>query len=213
MITSAVPADEEAPDWFYLPVADVPWDGSRGVRLLAEWDGHGMIATQSHGLLFDNFTAVRFAWPGHMSDLAKNAGPFIATLFTAVVVGIVQIAVDTAREQLGARRDDLRPYERVEWEQAEIESWLVEQAYAGMLRAIESGAPALGAVLRGKTAVAQLAESCLLRLCRVLGGGTFARRSPFGCWFEDVRALGFLRPPWGLAFDNLFSESFVRPPS
>ena len=29
-----------------------------------------------------------------------------------------------------------------------------------------------------------------LRLTRVLGGGTFSRRSPFAHWFEDVRALG-----------------------
>ena len=40
-------------------------------------------------------------------------------------------------------------------------------------------------------------------LTRVIGGGTFSRRSPFSAWFEDVRALGFLRPPWGLAYDSL----------
>jgi len=56
---------------------------------------------------------------------------------------------------------------------------------------------------------AQLAESCLLRLCRVLGGGTYSRRSPFGNWFEDVRALGFLRPLWALAYDGLFADSFA----
>jgi hypothetical protein len=55
---------------------------------------------------------------------------------------------------------------------------------------------------------AQLAESCLGRLCRVLGGGTFSRRSPIGNWFEDVRALGFLRPPWGLAYDSLLADTF-----
>ena len=47
----------------------------------------------------------------------------------------------------------------------------------------------------------------MLRLTRVLGGGTFSRRSPFAHWFEDVRALGFLRPPWGLAYDTLFATS------
>jgi hypothetical protein len=41
----------------------------------------------------------------------------------------------------------------------------------------------------------------------VLGGGTFSQRSPFAHWFEDVRALGFLRPPWGLAYDQLFATS------
>ena len=40
-----------------------------------------------------------------------------------------------------------------------------------------------------------------------IGGGTFSRRSPFASWFEDVRALGFLRPPWGLAYDALFGMS------
>jgi hypothetical protein len=62
-------------------------------------------------------------------------------------------------------------------------------------------------VIRGKTAVAELAEEILLRLTRVLGGGTFSQRSPFAHWFEDVRALGFLRPPWGLGFDSLFATS------
>jgi hypothetical protein len=55
--------------------------------------------------------------------------------------------------------------------------------------------------------VAGLAEATLLRLTRVLGGGTFSARSPFAHWFEDVRALGFLRPPWGLAHDSLFLTS------
>ena len=77
-----------------------------------------------------------------------------------------------------------------------------------MLRALESGRPARGASLRGKMIVAQLAESCLLRLCRVIGGGTYSRQSPFGCWFEDVRALGFLRPPWALAYDGLFADTW-----
>ena len=62
--------------------------------------------------------------------------------------------------------------------------------------------------LRAKEAVAELAESSLRRLTRVLGGGTFSRRSPFASWFEDVRALGFLRPPWGLAYDGLLATSF-----
>jgi hypothetical protein len=63
------------------------------------------------------------------------------------------------------------------------------------------------AALRAKESVADLAEQTLLRLTRVLGGGTFSQRSPFAHWFEDVRALGFLRPPWGLAYDQLFTTS------
>src|SRR5207248_1936644 len=64
MLTSAVPAGEAEPDWFFLPVRGAPWDGSTGVQLLAEWDGHGMIATQSHAFTFTDFPAPRFAWPG-----------------------------------------------------------------------------------------------------------------------------------------------------
>ena len=63
------------------------------------------------------------------------------------------------------------------------------------------------AALRAKESVAELAERTMLRLTRVLGGGTFSQRSPFAHWFEDVRALGFLRPPWGLANDALFATS------
>ena len=40
------------------------------------------------------------------------------------------------------------------------------------------------------------------------GGTRPALHSPFGCWFEDVRAPGFLRPPWGLAYDRLFEASW-----
>ena len=74
---------------------------------------------------------------------------------------------------------------------------------------IEGGdqATAMHAALRAKEAVADLAERTMLRLTRVLGGGTFSQRSPFAHWFEDVRALGFLRPPWGLAYDALFATS------
>ena len=104
----------------------------------------------------------------------------------------------------------MRAFDRVEWARAESEGWLIDQAYEGMLRALESGAPR-GATLRAKTAIAELAESCLLRISRVVGGGTFSQRSPFGAWFEDVRALGFLRPPWGLAYDGLFEASFESP--
>jgi alkylation response protein AidB-like acyl-CoA dehydrogenase len=220
VLTSARPASgggasgagEEGPDWFFLDLRNAPWDGSTGMRLLAEWDGHGMAATQSHGFAFEDFPAERFAWPGHLADLQGAAGPFVGCCFTAVIVGVTETALATAREQLGPRRESLRAYEGVEWTRAVTEGWLIRQAYEGMLRAVEAGAPdgGLGAVLRGKTAVAELAESVLSRLCRVMGGGTFARGSPFGYWFEDVRALGFLRPPWGLAHDRLFDLSWEQ---
>ena len=73
----------------------------------------------------------------------------------------------------------------------------------GMIAAVETQDDPRYEVLLGKTSTAELAESVLLRLCRIVGGSTFSRRSPFGYWFEDVRALGFLRPPWSLAFDSI----------
>ena len=206
MITTALAEGEEKPDWFYLPVEGNTFDGSAGISMVAPWDGHGMRATQSHALAFEACPAVRVAWPGHMLDLIGAAAPFISALFTAVVLGIVETAVETARAQLVPKARSLRSYEEVEWAQAELEAWTMEQAYQGMLRAIESGESARRAAVQGKTMAAQLAESSMLRICRVLGGGTFARHSPFGHWFEDVRALGFLRPPWGLAYDRLIMD-------
>lgn len=208
MLTTAVPEGEDEPDWFYVPTAGNPLDGSAGITLVAPWDGHGMCATQSHALTFDDAPAVRSAWPGHLGDLIDNAAPFFGALFTAIVLGIVDEAVTTARAQLAPRAEALRPYEQVEWAQAELEAWTMAQVYEGALHAIESGRAARGAVLRAKVVGAQLAESCLGRLCKVLGGGTYARRSPFGHWFEDVRALGFLRPPWGLAVDALIADTW-----
>ena len=143
--------------------------------------------------------------------VARAANPLIVSLFTAVVLGILDEAIGLAREQVRARADGLRAYERVEWARAEQDHWLAVQAYEGALRAIEGGRPevALHSGMRAKQAVADLAEEILLRLTRVLGGGTYSQRSPFAHWFEDVRALGFLRPPWGLAYDNLFATSIA----
>ncbi len=212
MLTSAVPDGETEPDWFFLPVQGAPWDGSTGMRLVAEWDGHGMIATQSHAFAFTEFPATRFAWPGHWRAIQDAVGGLIGCLFTAVIVGIVETALDAARQQLARRRGALRPYEQVEWARADLEGWLAQQAYEGMLRAVEAGDRVPAAVVRGKTAVAELAESALGRLCKVLGGGVYARHAPFGFWAQDVRALGYLRPPWGLAYDRLLDTSWDDPP-
>ena len=143
-----------------------------------------------------------------MQELAAAAGPLIASLFTAVVLGVFDEAIATARQQLQPKLDTLRAYEQVEWARAEMEHWLAVQAFEGALRSVEADDRALPSALRAKEAVAELAESSLRRLTRVLGGGTFSRRSPFASWFEDVRALGFLRPPWGLAYDGLLATSF-----
>ena len=212
MLTSAIPADETEPDWFYLDLREVPWDGSAGVKLLAPWDGQGMIATQSHAFLFEDFPARRLAWPGHLATLAAATGGYIGCSFAAVIRGIVETALEAAHRQLDRRQTTLRAYEQVEWSKAEMEGWLIQQAHEGMLRAVEEQGGTPRAVLQGKIAIAELAESALGRICRVLGGGTYSRQSPFGFWFEDVRALGFLRPPWGLAYDRLFEGSWPSSP-
>jgi alkylation response protein AidB-like acyl-CoA dehydrogenase len=209
MFTTAVPVGEQDPDLFFLDMREVPWDGSVGATLIAPWEGHGMTATQSHAIAFDDFPATRCAWPGNLSKLAAPVFVVSACCFTAVIVGIVETALDMAHQSLDRRRTSLRAYEQVEFERAEVEGWLIQQAYEAMLRAVEQkGVVARRDALLAKTAVAELAEACIGRLCKVIGGGTYARRSPFGFWFEDVRALGFLRPPWALAYDQLFQSSW-----
>jgi len=211
MMTTAVPAGEADPTIFVLDVRGRPWDGSAGMTLVGEWDGIGMAATQSHAMRLQDAPSVRLAREGPLDPVTRAAGPLIAMLFTAVVLGIVDEAVALARTQLQRKADDLRAYEQVEWARAEQDHWLAVQAYEGGLRAAAGDDPdlALHGSLRAKQAVAGLAEDTLRRMTRVLGGGTYSRRSPFAHWSEDVRALGFLRPPWGLAYDNLFATSFL----
>ncbi|MEO8693298.1 MAG: acyl-CoA dehydrogenase family protein [Acidimicrobiales bacterium] len=210
MITTAVPDGEDAPTLFALDVRNRPWDGTAGMQLTAEWDGVGMAATQSHAMMLDGCPAIRCAWDGPIQEVSSAASPLISSVFTAVILGVFDEAIRTAKAQLAPKADAMRPYEQVEWSRAELDYWLAVQAYEGALRAVESGdhARAVHATLRAKESVAELAEASLGRLSRVIGGGTFSRKSPFAAWFEDVRALGFLRPPWGLAYDNLFLSSF-----
>ena len=209
MMTTAVADGDDAPAIFVLDVRGRAWDGTAGLVLIAEWDGVGMKATQSHAMRLEGIPSVRMAWGGKLEAITRAAGPLVATLFTAVVLGVLDEAVGLARDQIRNRAAGLRSFEQVEWARAEQDHWLAVQAYEGALRAIESGDndAALHAALRAKQSVAELAEQTLSRLTRVLGGGTFSQRSPFAHWFEDVRALGFLRPPWGLAYDQLFTTS------
>ena len=213
MITTAMADGDAQADWFFLDVRRAGGDAASGMALIAEWDGHGMAATQSHALAFTEFPAVRFAWPGNLLGVTEAAGAIVSTLFSAVIVGVVEAAIGQARETLGPRQASLRPYDQVEWVRAENEAWLITQAFEGMRRGVETtGSAALLEALRGKETIADLAESVTRRLCHILGGGTFHRSSPFGYYVEDVRALGFLRPPWGLAFDQLFARGWtVRP--
>lgn len=209
MVTTAVPEGESTPDLFYFEARGRAWDGSNGMKLIAEWDGHGMSATQSHAFQFDALPVTRCAWPGGLPGILGASFGFVGCLFAAVIVGICDAAFEYARESLRGKEASMRPYERIEWARAEMEHWLILQAYEGMVRAVETGPEGktpLG-VLQGKTAIAELAESAMGRVCKVIGGGTFHRRSPLGHWFEDVRALGFLRPPWGLAYDRMVDGS------
>ena len=178
--------------------------------MAAEWDGVGMAATQSHAMRLEAAPAVRLEYDGPLTDLTSGAGSFVGTVFTAVILGVLDEAIATAKQQLAPKAETMRAYEQVEWVRAVNEHWLAVQAYEGALRAIEAGdSTALFAALLAKEGVAELAEAALGRLARVIGGGAFSRRSPFAHWYEDVRALGFLRPPWGLAYDSLFGLSFA----
>jgi alkylation response protein AidB-like acyl-CoA dehydrogenase len=208
MVTTAIPEGEPEPDVFVLDMRGVPWDGSTGAKLVAEWDGHGMIATQSHAFRLDDCPARRIAWSGNAARWAESSAILDACTWSAVVVGVVQAAREEARRRLAPRRDELRAQQRVEWTRACNEAWLVEQAYQGMLRSVESGGNAAVASLHAKTAVAELSEALLTRLCRVIGGSSLSRSEPFGAWAQDARALGFLRPPWPLAFDELYASSW-----
>lgn len=212
MITTAVPEGEHEPAIFVLDVRDLPWDGSAGLTLTSEWDGAGMAATQSHGMRLDAMPAVRFGLERPLAEIGEAANPFILTVFTAVIVGILDEAVGVARDALSDRPAELRAYERVEWTRAERRHWLAEQALCGSVAAVESADQLRGlhAALRAKQSVAELAEEVLTALARVLGGRSYSQRSPFSRWFEDVRALGFLRPPWGLADDQLFDTSWTE---
>lgn len=210
MVTTAVPEGENEPAIFVLDVGGRPWDGSAGLTITDEWDGAGMAATQSHGMRLDEVPALRFGMDLPLAELGCRTTPFILTMFSGVIVGVLDEAVAVARGRLEARREALRSYERVEWTTAERRHWLAEQALVGSVAAVESGDPtiALHGALRAKQSIAELGENVLLGLGRIVGGGSFSRRSPFSHWFEDVRALGFLRPPWSLADDQLFETSW-----
>jgi alkylation response protein AidB-like acyl-CoA dehydrogenase len=208
MLTTAIPDGEDAPAAFFLDTRSLAGGGRlEGFEVMAEWDGVGMAATQSHAVRLDGCPAVRVAWDGELSELVRGAAAINLCLFTAVVVGVVDEAVAAARERLAPRSGSLRSYEEVEWSRACSDHWVAAQAYAGMLDAVESSDTdeAMRSCLLGKVGVAELCEQVLRRIGRVVGGGTFSRSSPFAAWFEDVRALGFLRPPWGLAYDSILA--------
>lgn len=197
-VTVAVPEGEEAPDVFVLDMRGVPWDGSTGARLTAEWDGMGMRATQSHAFRFDGFPAERIAWSAAGRELADPGTAFDQCAFAAVALGIVDAALEAA--SLRVAGDD---WSRAELARAREEARRGEEVWAGAIRAVERDEESLAVALRAKLTLAELAPRVLERICRAVGGSSYSRRQPFGPWLEDVRALGFLRPPWALAVRRL----------
>lgn len=208
MITTARPEGEAEPATFFIDMRGRPWDGSAGVELVAPWDGIGMRATQSHAMRFAGVPATRMAAHLDAASVFLTTSSSTLTLFIAVVLGIVESAIAEARARLQPKANELRALEQVEWSHAVTEAWLIEQAYQGALRAVETSDFPLPAVLRAKLGVAELAEACLTRLSKVIGGSAFSESSPFALWAQDVRALGFLRPPWGYAYDSLYATSW-----
>ena len=206
------PRGEDEPTIFVLDVRDRPWDGSAGLQLLAEWDGMGMAATQSHAMRLEGCPAMRLRVGRARSRRSRRPrAPMVATFFTAVILGVLDEAV-APRSASSSRRPTRCG--RTSRSSGRGPSWTTGSRSRPTRARCGPSSPATTprsryATLRAKEAVADLAEATLGRLARVLGGGTFSRgrRSPH--WFEDVRALGFLRPPWGLAYDNLFLSSFM----
>ncbi|MEM7408000.1 MAG: acyl-CoA dehydrogenase family protein [Pseudomonadota bacterium] len=203
MVTVAKPQGEDLPEVFMFDTRARPWDGSAGVRLMAEWDGIGMAATQSHAFHFDAMPAERYAWHGRALQIFPQLGPFINCLFAAVTVGILDAALTAARTTLG-KRPALKTLEETEWTAAETGHWQADQILRGMIGAVQTGDRALLQTLHGKVALSRLAEDTMTQVGRAIGGRAFSRSAPFAQWNEDVRALGFLRPPWALAHERLF---------
>lgn len=155
------------------------------------------------------------AWPGHWREVMEGTGGSGTLTNVAPFVGIVDAAMHYMREEFarrGHRPEDFCAFERIEWASAHRETWLLYQAYEGALTAIERKGRARHEATLAAANIALLAESILTRLCRIAGGSAYARHSPLGFWFEDVRALGFLRPPWALAADALFALSVEGEP-
>lgn len=208
MMTTAVPEGESAPTIscsMFGAGLEMAVQGSPCLSNGMAWDG----GDTKPRVRLQDVPTVRLALGGPLEHITRAANPFISTLFTAVILGVLDAAIGAARDQLRSKAGGLRAFEQVEWSRAELDYWVAVQAYEGALRAVEAGhsTAAFHAAIRAKQAVADLAEQIMLRLTRVLGAGTFSQRSNFAHWFEDVRALGFLRPPWGLAYDVLFNTS------
>jgi alkylation response protein AidB-like acyl-CoA dehydrogenase len=212
MMTTAKAEDADLPGGFFLDMRAQPWDGSGGLTITRPWDGMGMKATQSHAVMLHGAEATAWAWPDAMIHAAPAAACINVSVFSTVVVAVVDAAMAEAERRLGGGRV-LRPYEDVEWTHAQIGHWMLTQAHEGFVRTVATAPPhvAAASAVKAKMGMAATAEAVLGHVCRAVGGGAFSASSPFATWNEDVRALGYLRPPWALAFDQLIAAR--RPPS
>jgi alkylation response protein AidB-like acyl-CoA dehydrogenase len=113
----AIPEGEDEPDLFFVDMRGVldhcgiPLDETAGVRLTATWDGHGMMATQSHALMFEDVPATQIAWsgPSRKGVIVPRA---LGVGFASLIVGIVEVAVETAAAWLRPKRSELRSFEQ-----------------------------------------------------------------------------------------------------
>ena len=203
MVTTARIEGVELPAVFAMDLRDQPWDGTSGLRITREWDGMGMKATQSHAVLLDGVEGTPMVWPDALIECGPAVSSLALSLFSAVVSAICDAAMAEAERRLGGR--PLRPYEDVALTQAQVDHWMLTQAMHGLSVTIgrDPTPVALVAATKAKLGMAALAEKLLSELARAVGGGAFSASSPFAAWYEDVRALGYLRPPWALSFDQL----------
>ena len=206
MITTAKVKGSELPELFFLQNKDEPWDGSTGCKMTVEWDGIGMSSTQSHAFRFDNFRANKTVSKEVLSKVAPISSQISNMLFAGVVLGVADNAMIFAREKLEGKEEDLRAFEKTEWVRCQNELWLAEQSYEGALRAIEAGEDSAHiTAVRCKITCAELIETALSRMSKVVGGASFSKAMPLAQWTQDVKALGFLRPPLPLAYDQLMT--------
>ncbi len=204
MVTTARLDGSELPDLFFLQNKDEPWDGSTGCRLTVPWDGMGMSATQSHAFRFEKFPATKTASSEVLVRVAPVSGQVTNMMFTGVILGVADNALAFAKSKLEGKIANMRAFEQLEWVRCQNELWLAEQAYEGALKAIESKeADAHVTATRCKVVCAELIETGLSRMVKVVGGASYSRAMPLAQWVEDVKALGFLRPPLPLAYDQL----------
>ena len=174
-----------------------------------------MAATNSHGFAFTDYPATRMAWPGGFSGVANSTGGTSTMAITAPFIGLVDVAMAFMRDEFarrGKKLDDFSAFEKIEWVHAHREAWLVYQAWEGTIAALERTGNAQQEAGLAKMSISLLTESIMTRLCKITGGSVFGRHSPLGHWFEDARALAFLRPPPSLAHDTVFAMSELGEP-